>query len=341
MGQLGMWDWEKRQKYLDQKQDLLKNLNEIVPWEEFRPILEKIHEKPRKSSAGRKAIDVIVMFKLLVLQRLYNISDEQLEYQVNDRLSFMRFLGMGIEDKVPDGKTVWLYRQKLTKLGKARELFEKFEEYLEEQGYQARGGQILDATLVPVPKQHNSREENEAIKKGDLPADWENQANKRAQKDRDARWTKKNGQSHYGYKNHISIDVEYEFVRRYAVTDAAVHDSQRMTHLIDGANPGDGLWADSAYRSNAMEKALELVGFESEINERAYRNRPLSDLQKEANRERSRIRAKVEHVFGGMVQSMGGKLERVVGQARIETQIGLKNLVYNFRRYVFLRVNTV
>lgn len=341
MGQLGMWDWEKRHKYLEEKQDLLKHLNKIIPWEEFREILEKIYKKPRKSQAGRKAIDVIVMFKLLILQRLYNISDEQLEYQVNDRLSFMRFLGMGIEDKVPDGTTVWLFRQKLTEQGLARELFEKFEGYLEEQGYQARGGQILDATLVPVPKQHNTKEENEQLKKGETPQSWEEKTHKLAQKDQDARWTKKNGKSHYGYKNHINVDVEHKLIRKYAVTPAAVHDSKRLTHLLDGENEGDGLWADSAYRDAKTEKMLGLIGYESHINERAYRNRPLTEAQKEANRERSKTRSRVEHIFGDMVQTMGGKLERLIGQARIETQIGLKNLTYNLKRYVFLKVRTV
>lgn len=341
MGQLGMWDWEKRHKYLEGKQDLLNHLNQLIPWEEFREILEKIHEKPRKSRAGRKSIDVIIMFKLLVLQRLYNISDEQLEYQVNDRLSFMRFLGMGIEDKVPDGKTVWLFRKQLTEKGIARELFEKFEYYLRAEGYQAKGGQILDATLVPVPKQHNSKEENEELKKGEIPTNWEEEPHKLAQKDRDARWTKKNGKSHYGYKNHINVDAKYKIIRRYEVTPAAVHDSQRLAHLLDGENEGDGLWADSAYRSSDMEKVLKMIGYESHINERAYRNHPLTEAQQAANRERSKTRSRVEHIFGAMVQDMGGKLERVIGQARIETQIGLKNLTYNFKRYVFLKVQNV
>ncbi|MEM8642030.1 MAG: IS5 family transposase [Cyanobacteria bacterium P01_G01_bin.54] len=194
---------------------------------------------------------------------------------------------------------------------------------------------------MPVPKQNNRKEENEAIKNREMPEGWKGKPHKLAQKDRDARWTKKNSKSHYGYKNHINTDVEYGFIRRYEVTDATVHDSKRLTHLLDGENEGDGLWADSAYRGEKTEKMLELVGFESQINERAYRNRPLSESQTEANREKPKTRAKVEHVFGGMVQSMGGKLERVIGQARIETQIGLKNLVYNLKRYVFWKGKTV
>ena len=101
---------EQRYQKLESKKTLLMRLDETIPWSEFRPLLDKIHDKPRKSNAGRKPIDVIVMFKMLVLQQLYNISDEELEYQVNDRLSFMRFLGLTLWDSVPDATTVWLFR---------------------------------------------------------------------------------------------------------------------------------------------------------------------------------------------------------------------------------------
>ena len=113
MGQKGFWDFEERQQELLNKNKTLKYLNDIIPWELFRDELESLHKKDRKSNAGRKPIDVILMFKLLILQQLYNISDEALEYQVKDRLSFMEFLNLGIEDPVPDATTVWLFRQRL------------------------------------------------------------------------------------------------------------------------------------------------------------------------------------------------------------------------------------
>jgi transposase len=169
MRQPGFWDLEERQSKLNQQKDLLVRLNEIVPWETFRALLVQLHHKPRKSNAGRKPIDVIVMFKLLVLQQLYNISDEELEYQVSDRLSFMQFLGFGLADEVPDATTVWLFRKQLSDQELIEPLFEQFDGYLIEQGYAAQGGQIVDATLIPVPKQHNSKDENEQIKQGESP----------------------------------------------------------------------------------------------------------------------------------------------------------------------------
>jgi IS5 family transposase len=337
MGQQGFWDVQSRQQKLEGKKDLLNRLNQIVPWETFRPTLKQIREKPRKSKAGRKPLDEVLLFKMLVLQKLYNISDEDLEYQVNDRLSFMQFLNLGLEDRVPDATTVWLLREQLQQQGLVEALFEQFENYLQQAGYQAKDGQIMDATLVPVPKQRNGKTENQQIKDGQVPEDWLHQPHKRAQKDVDARWTKKHNVSHFGYKDHISIDGGFGFIRRYVVTDASVHDSQLLAELLDIDNPDERLWADSAYRSEARLEVLGWMGFEPLFNERAYRNSPLSDEQKAANRERSQTRAKVEHVFGSWVSDSGGKLLRTIGIARAKTNLGLQNLVYNFKRLVFLQ----
>lgn len=341
MRQPGFWDWEARQSKLNQKKDLLVRLNEIISWETFRPLLEQIHDKPRKNNAGRKPMDVIVMFKLLVLQQLYNISDEELEYQVSDRLSFMQFLGLGLADEVPDATTVWLFRKQLSEQQLIEALFEQFDGYLIEQGYAAQGGQIIDATLIPVPKQHNSDDENKHIKQGEASQLWQDKPHKRTQKDTDARWTKKGSKSHFGYKDHISIDVEHGLIRRYVVTDASVHDSQVLGQLLDENNTSDRIWADSAYRSEAIESTLELLGFDSQIHERAYRNAPLSDEQKQANRVKSKTRAKGEHIFGAWVMQMGGKLVRSIGLLRVKAHLGLKNLTYNLMRYTYLQTQAI
>ena len=126
MGQSGFWDVEERYQKLKGKKDFLCYLDEVVPWESFRELLEQIHDKPRKSNAGRRPIDAVLMFKLLVLQKMYNIGDDELEYQVNDRLSFMRFLHLGIEDAVPDAKTIWSFRTQLGEQGVIEALFELF-----------------------------------------------------------------------------------------------------------------------------------------------------------------------------------------------------------------------
>ena len=234
MGQLGLFDLEERREKLTQMGDPLIGLNERVDWEAFRPDLNRIHEKPRKSNAGAKPIDVVLMFKLLVLQQLNNLSDDRIEYQIRDRLSFMRFLGLQFEDRVPDAKTVWLFRERLKEHKLVDTLFERFHEQLAEQGYIAKAGQMIDATFIEVPSQRNKREENAQIKSGETPSAWKEEAAKPKlrQKDLDARWTKKNNEKHYGYKNHINADQEHKLVQSYKITDASVHDSQVFTELL-------------------------------------------------------------------------------------------------------------
>jgi IS5 family transposase len=241
----------------------------------------------------------------------------------------------------PDATTVWLFREALATAGLIEKLFASFNHHLEAKGYIARGGQIVDATIVSAPKQRNSRHENEAIKSGETPAGWEKKPAKNAQKDKDARWTKKHGHSYYGYKNHVGIDAKHKFVRRFAATDASVHDSQKLDDMLDRSNTSSDVWADSAYRSAEIEAKLKAEGYKSRIHRRAHRNHPLSERETAANTTRSRIRARVEHVFGHQENSMGRKLVRTIGIARATVKIGMMNLVYNMRRLVQLERMTV
>ncbi|MCT4367841.1 MAG: IS5 family transposase, partial [Synechococcaceae cyanobacterium MAG-AL2] len=257
-----------------------------------------------------------------------------LEFQVNDRRSFEEFVGLGVMNNIPDATTVAFFRERLRKAGVIEELFEMFEAYLRTQGLQARGGQIIDATLVPVPKQRNTREENKEIKAGRLPEGWDENLDRLQQKDLDARWVKKNGANYYGHKNNICIDVDHGFIRRYAVTPANIHDSQMLPRLLDPENEHDFVWVDSAYSGQCFEELLGLGGFESLIHEKGSRNHPLNEAAKELNHVKSAIRACVEHVFGCMTMSMGGKLTRKIGLQKNEAWWGLKNLTFNFLRYL-------
>src|ERR1035437_9295675 len=196
MGQFGFFDADKRLAVISAKGDPLEMIDRVVPFESFRAEIEAATLTPareKKSNAGRKPIDVIVMLRMLVLPSLYNLADEQVGYPVRGRLSFTRFLRLGIEDSIPDGTTLWLFREALGKAGLIEKLFKRFSRHLEAKGYIARGGQMVDATIVPVPKQRNSREENEAVKAGKTPKEWQKNRAKNRQKDKDARWTKKHG----------------------------------------------------------------------------------------------------------------------------------------------------
>jgi IS5 family transposase len=340
MAQMGFFDLSDRHASLDARKDPLVEIDAVVPWEEFRPMLERVWRKPeaeRKSRAGRKPLDAVLMFKTLVLSALYNLSDDQIEYQVRDRLSFMRFLGLGLEDRVPDSKTVWLYREVLAQAGMVEALFKQFDGHLARQGYIARGGQILDASIVPAPRTHNTRDENKTIKSGEVPEDWADKPAKRSQKDVDARWTKKHGKSHYGYKNHVNVDRKHKLVRRYHVSDAALHDSQAVDHLLMRGNTGAGVWADPAYRSEEMGTKLRALKLKSHIHRKGKRGKPLTEQGKASNRTKSSVRARVEHVFGAQANDMGGTLVRTIGMVRAKAKIGMKNLAYNMRRLGQLR----
>ena len=336
----GFFDIAERTAKLTQMGDPLVGLNSQINWEAFRADLNRVHQKDRKSNAGAKPIDVVLMFKLLVLQ-LHNLSDDRIEYQVRDRLSFMRFLGLQLEDRVPDAKTVWLFRERLKELNLVEGLLTRFHEQLAAQGYIARAGQMIDATFVEVPRQRNGREENARIKAGETPADWQAESAKPMlrQKDMDARWTKKNKENHYGYKNHINADQDHKLVQSYQVTDAVVHDSQVFEVLLDMAEGEDGkkrtVYADSAYRSKEKEEQLAAANMPSQICEKGVRNHPLTEEQKASNKEKSQVRSRVEHVFGAQAQ-MGGHVVLTIGLLRAQVKIGMMNLVYNMVRLVQL-----
>jgi IS5 family transposase len=333
--QPGFFDLEDRYAQLEKLGDPLPTLARVVDWEWFRPTLSKVRQKERKSNAGRKPYDLVLMLKILVLQHLYNLADEQVEYQIRDRLSFCRFLGLTPEGRVPDARTVWLFREQLKELELMDELFNALQMQIEAAGYTPRQGQIVDASIVPAPRQRNSREENEAIKEGKTPEEWKDKPAMLRQKDVDARWTKKHAKSYYGYKNHISIDRKHKLIRHFEVTDASVHDSQVFDVLLDDSNTSADVWADSAYRSEDRELSLNNRGYRSHIHTKAQAKHPLSEREEEANRKRSKVRARVEHVFGAQ-QAMGGKLVRTIGLARARTKIALTNIVYNMRRLVWL-----
>ncbi len=339
MSQAGFFDFEHRLDQLNAHGNPLRTLDEAIDFEAFRPTLQPVRDKPRKSHAGRKPYDVVLMFKMLLLQSLYSLADGQLEYQVRDRISFMAFLGLRPGDDVPDEKTVWLFREQLTQLGLIERLFEQFEADLSSSGFAACKGSIVDASIVESPRQRNSRGENAQIKDGERPASFDENPAKGRQKDTDARWVTKNKTRHFGYKNHINADAKHKLIRKYTVTDAATHDSQAIDDLLDDGNTNKDVYGDSAYRSAAISERLETRGYRDRIHRKGDRGHPLAERAKAANKKKSKVRARVEHVFGRQAQfvcHLGVTLLRCIGLARAKAAIGLRNLVYNLDRYARL-----
>lgn len=230
-------------------------------------------------------------------------------------------------------KTVWLFRENLTKNGLVEEIFEQFRQYLATEGLIMNEGKMVDASFTVAPRQRNTREENKMIKEGKGNELWNDKPNKKRHKDIDARWTRKNNETFYGYKNHAKVDTRSKFIDNYEVTDASVHDSQPLDDLLSEEDKGQDFHADSAYTGEEQEKVIKKYKMNNKVNEKGYRNRPLTDEQKLNNREKSKTRARVEHVFGFMEQSMNGLSVRSVGIIRAKGIIGLINLTYNLFRY--------
>ena len=332
-GTKGLFAEEYRLEKLSKQGDPLERLNNVIDWSIFRSAAEKALNTNKMVDAGPKPYDPLLMFKILILQRYYNLSDQQIEYQILDRLTFCRFLGITLNDRVPDEKTIWDFRNRLIENKIDNELFEIFENILEQNNLIAHEGKLIDASFIEAPRQRNSRDDNKNIKQGEIPKEWDDNPNKKRQKDVDARWTKKNNETHYGYKDHVKVDNKYKFIETGTTTDASVHDSQALDDLLTESDEGQDLWADSAYTGEEQDKTVKKYKVNSKIHEKGKRNNPLTEQQKESNNKKSKIRARVEHIFGFMEQSMNKLYIRSIGIERAIGFTNLVNLTYNLFRY--------
>lgn len=326
----GIFDYHTRIEELKEYRAPLDKLNSIVDWSFFRKGLEVNLNYSKQSKGGRPPYDPVFMFKIIILQKYYCLSEEETEFQIKDRFSFMRFLSLEISDDVPDKNTIWVFKERLGKEG-IEKLFSQFDKYLSEQNVIGKKGKIIDASFVDVPRQRNSRDENKQIKEGIIPKVWKSNSKKMAQKDIDARWMTKNNERHYGYKNHIKINNKTKLIESYGVTSASVHDSQAFEVLLNSTRDSR-MYADSAYRSKEISQVLKSKNIQNCIHEKGYRNKPLSDKQKNKNTKKSKTRARVEHVFGFIQNNMRADKIRTIGKNRAEFQIGLGNLIYNLFR---------
>lgn len=333
----GLFDQDIRLSKISKLGDPLEKLKEGVDFEIFRDFLLEKLVKKSNGLGGRPPYDYVLMFKILILQRYYNLSDDQVEYQINDRMSFMRFLDLTISDDIPDSKTIWNFREQLIELEVIESLFGIFIGELTNLGLIINEGKIVDASFIEVPKQRNSNDENQEIKSGNIPESISSNKNKFAQKDTEARWTKKNNVSYFGYKNHIKTDSKSKLITKYKVTDASVHDSQTMEDLLEDQDKGEYFYADSAYTGENQEAIIESKGLINKVCEKGYRNNPLTTEQKESNKQKSKIRSRVEHIFGFMENSMNGMNLNNIGFKRINGVVGLMNLTYNMFRKIQLQ----
>ena len=311
----------------------LMRVGKLVRWEVFAPLIQGAITREAKGPGGRPRFHPMLMFKVLVLQRLHGLADDATSFQITDRNSFRAFLGLTPGDAVPDGQTISDFREVLIETKTFESLFDTFLAHLQkEHGLAlAKEGVMIDASFAEVPRQRNNREDNALIKAGEVPPALQDNAKVRAHKDLDARWTKKNNETHFGYKDHVKVDVKDKLILKAVITAASVHDSQAFDVLI---HEGDRVvYADSAYSGAPIEAALAAKKVEPQINEKGTRGQPLNEEQKASNREKSRTRSRVEHVFAQMSGSMKALYQRCIGLRRNAACLVLTNLVYNMLRF--------
>jgi len=325
--QYSWFDEEDRLKKIEELGDSLQLLNKVVDWKAFCPILDEAIPRGNGEKGGRPPFSNLLMFKVLVIKRLFNLSHDQTEYQINDRISFMRFLGLGMGDRIPDAKTIWAYEDMLAKAGMAKKLFEQFHMQILGKGLITREGSIVDATFIEAPKRKNTSGQRETLKRGTVPEEWDDPVHpqKLMQRDIDASWTKKGGVSHFGYKDTVKVDADSKLITAYSVDTACTNDGKAAENIF--TEDDKVAYGDAAYPN------IELpTGVENKICEKANRNHPLTEEQKIQNHKKAKIRCRVEHVFAGMVQNLGGTQIRCKNHNRASFNIGLLNLLYNMCR---------
>lgn len=334
--QYSFYDSNKKLDKISKMGDVLEQMNRIVNWEVFKKSLDEAIPRSKRRKGGRPPYNNILMFKILVIKRLFNLSFEQTEFQINDRISFMRFLEMDFMDTVPDANTIWLYEEALSKNDSGKDLFDLFYWEIKKAGYVTHEGSIVDASFIEAPKRKNTKEQREKLKAGETPEEWDDPEHpqKLKQRDTDATWAKKNIESHFGYKDSVKVDLDSKIIVDYEVTTASTADVKAAKEIFDENDKT--AYGDSAYTG------LELPeGVVNQISEKAQRNKPLNAEQKAENTKKAKKRCRVEHVFAGIVQMAGGTEVRCKNLARAAFNISMLNLIYNMRRILSLTNPTV
>jgi IS5 family transposase len=329
--QLSIFAEGRRLSKITKLGDVLEQVNTIINWQIFVAILDAAIPRIKSEKGGRPPYDNLLMFKILVIKRLYNLSYDQTEFQINDRMSFMRFLGLDINDIVPDANTIWLYEEMLSKSAAGKQLFDMFFHEIAEKGYITRSGSIVDASFIEAPKRKNTKEQREALKSGEIPAEWNDPEHpqKLKQRDTNATWTKKGNESYFGYKDNVKVDLDSKLIIDYTVTTSSTSDVKAAEGLFTAED--NAAYADAAYPSLQLPE-----GVVNMISEKPNRNRPLTEEQKQNNHAKAKKRCRVEHVFAGMEQMVGGMTIRCKNKERATFNISMLNLLYNMRRILSL-----
>lgn len=300
----------------------LEQINAIVDWQSVLGLVQIVDRTDAKTG-GCPHKDLLVKVKMLFLQSLYNLSDPELEDQVNDRLSFQKFIGLDFASTVPDYSTIWRFRERLIEHGINDKIFNIVLSALEAKGLLVKKGTIVDATIVESTNRPLSQQKREELKKSPSP-----------QIDTDAHSTAKRGKKYFGYKGHIGTDMGSKLIRKRAFTSAQPHDSQLTGDLLSGDE--QAVFGDSAYGKIADKQEARKNGKYYGMLDKGTRRRPLSASQKKRNKKKSAIRSAVEHPFGYMKEKLCYTKCVAKNLARNQFRFDMNCVLYNIFRANYL-----
>ena len=316
--QLSMLDqWASQSGQVSRSTERLSEIDAFIDWEPLYTVGRRIDKTGPQG--GQPRTPVRWMIRGLFLQHLYQLSDPQLEDQLIDRLSFRRFAGLPLDQKVPDFTTFWRFREALAKEELMEELFARITRQLEVKGLILKRGTVVDASIIESSSRPLSKDRRNQLEED--PS---------AQIDTDADSTCKNGGWHFGYKGHIGVDVGSKLIRTLSFTQASPHDSTQLGALLSGDERA--IFGDKAYPSKDLKIRCRAEGTYYGILDKAYRNRPLSGSQKGRNTRKRRVRRYVEHPFAAIKDRYGMRVARAKSKLRNKARFVMSAICWNIER---------
>ena len=320
------------------KQAFFSQINKIIDWQPIRVIIEKAYVKGKKHN-GRPCHDALVLFKIELLRTWYGLSDSEVENQVNDRLSFSSFAGISMDDSSPDSTTICRFRSALVKGKVYEELLAEINRQLEARGVIVKSGAIIDASVTDSPRRPRGKknyvivdDRNEEEQAEEAEKSFVKEAEK-PNVDSEARWTKKMGETRFGYKRHTVTDTRGNILAE-ETTPANESDTKHLIDTVDKADlpAGTPVMADKGYYSRENREALRQRKLRSCIMHKADRGHKLTDLEKLFNRRISLYRYVIERTFGSIRRWFSGGTARYVGLAKTHAQHILEAIAHNLYR---------
>lgn len=320
------------------KKSFLDYINEVFNWKKIEKMINKKYKKT-ENTVGCPAYPALNMFKILLLQIWYNLSDPAMEEALYDRISFLRFTGFSMTSNLPDHSTICRFRNELLKLGLYDELLKEINRQLVKKGLILRTGAIVDASVVEssrrprkvVEVMAEDRKEEETIEE-------ENNDSCKVtySDDPDARWLKKGKKCYYGYKAHIAADADKGYILGGHMTSANVSDMNQLENIIDESELDEGtiIFGDKGYCSSANRKLVIEKGMRPYIMRKARRNNPLHSIEKWFNKLISKTRYKVEQCFGTLKRKYGFNRLRYVGIEKAQMELCLNAMAFNMKKAV-------